>query len=375
MKRSAASSFVESRSQASKRVYDTGAVQVIHGRIEAMTFPTLPENYDGFFVGMIGGRKVIGGLPFVDWHFIYHLRCVPERGRFGDSQWKIVDFEKPAFEPVPLSFPLLKLLLVDMGGFSEHQASDAVESLRSRIQDDIPDKQNINPEQLMRLAAPVPSWLQALAERSMLFKYSAMKNLTFYWSTEALSRLKMEELAELSTAVEQDIARFCFRTTGMFSLPEVSIRNAEVFYAMNRRTAPDWLKDQCRFYTEMKAFTEKTKQLAIAPEQVVSEWRCGRGMASALKQGVARIVPLLDIDGVSYPRLMMDDHARDLQYVADRLNSLMCRPVDALKPLSSARVSLDGLTEEQTAAVQSIFSANLLIVTVVAGSGKTTKVS
>lgn len=375
MKRSAPSKFVQLNSRPSKRVYDPEAVRVIHGQIEELVYPVVEENYDGFFVGTVGGCKVVGNIPFLDWRFVFHLRCVQQTGKFGDAQWKIVDFEQPAFEPLPLSFTLLKVLLLEQTGWPEEQAAEAIASLRSRVLDALPDPANINPDQLMRLAYPAPGWLDELANRCMLFKYNSMKNLTFYWAPETLGQLKMQELAELSSEVERDIARFCFRHTGMFGLPEVSYRNAVLYYRIHNRPSPVWLEKQVIFYDALKAYTESSKQLAIAPGVVVGQWGCGQGMATALKQGVARIVSLTDIDGKSYGRLLMDDHARDLLYVADRLNTLMGRPVDALKPLASARVSLDGLTDEQKAAVEAVFHTNLLIVTGVGGTGKTTTVA
>ena len=65
MKRSAPSKFVQLNSRPSKRVYDPEAVRVIHGQIEELVYPVVEENYDGFFVGTVGGCKVVGNIPFI----------------------------------------------------------------------------------------------------------------------------------------------------------------------------------------------------------------------------------------------------------------------------------------------------------------------
>jgi hypothetical protein len=371
MKRAASRTY---RQSGSKRGEEE--IREIRGQIEEIVYPQFEGGYDGFFVGRIAGLRVVGALPFLDKHFIFTMTCSLEASRYGEPQWRIKSMGKPGFEPVPLSFNLLRVMLKDQEGFNDAQSEFKIAELRSLTSGRIHDEYRINPDYLMNITQPnPPSWLQRMADTSVMFKYNALKSLTLYWKAEVLAALKMDALLELCGEVDADIARFCFRTTTMFSLPVVDYKDARQYYASRKRPEPGWLVYTQKLYNDLCSFTARTKQLAVSPEVAAREWHCAPGMKSARDQGVIQLVTLKDVDGRVYGRLMMDDDARDLKYVADRLNTLQIRPVDALQPLVSARVDLGELNQEQKAAVEAIFSTNLLIVTGVAGTGKTTKVA
>jgi hypothetical protein len=374
MKRAASRTY----GQSSSRRVGTGTEEVreIRGQIEELIYPQFEGCYEGFFVGTINGLRVIGALPFLDRHFIFTMTCALEASRYGEPQWRIKHMGQPGFEPVPLNFNLLRHLLKEQEGWNDAQTESKILELRAQVSSQLADVNRINPEQLMHVLRPdPPAWLRRMADTSVLFKYNALKSLTFYWSAEVLARLKMDELLELTAEVEVDIARFCFRTRTMFGLPVVDYKNAKVYYTLHGRPEPEWLQSTQILYDRLRSFTAQTKQLAISPDVVAREWRCARGMKFARDQCITKLVTLKDIDGTVYGRVMMDDDARDLQYVADKLNWLQIHPVDSMEVLKSARVDLSTLNEEQKTAVESIFSTNLLIVTGVAGTGKTTTVA
>lgn len=367
-----ASSELSFKRELSKKAYDQKATRKIVGQIGEIIIPQFEDNYDGYFVGSIGGYRVVGNLPFIDKNFIFHLICLFETSkRYGCGQWRIVDFDKPAFEPVPLTFFLLKRLAISEGGLSEFEASVQVRELKEAVEEGIPDVNNINPEQLIALAFPMPMWLAELADNCMLFKFPALKNLTFYWKPEALAKLKVEELVALSEMVNVDIARFCFRMTTMFGLPDVEYENAKMYYIFQGKLEPSWLFRVWLIYTNFKAHIRDSKRISVDPSLIFQDWKVGKGMPEALQRNVVKVVSL-KLAERPISRIVLEDDARKLQYVAHRLNMIMAKAADCITTIkSAARISLQGLNEEQKAAVEAIKNTNLLVVTGVGGTGKT----
>jgi hypothetical protein len=356
----------ESYPASNNKKWKGGKIVAISGHIEALIYPSARELYDGFAVVRINGQKVVGKFPFLDFYFTYHVKCERQSSYHG-TEYHIVEFAEPPFEPFPLTCFILSAMLVKVLGYQKARADREIAKLKQRLRDMDVSLTDLKPYWLMSALNPLPQWLITLSHASLVFKHTHILQLRHIWSFDELSKLSVTDLARVSDILPDEIFNFCFHWKNEFNLPELTpqkARHCEQFY--NRTLDPDEYAAVATYYN-FKIWLEEHNQLSVPPE-VIKKWPynapfCMKHKIITIKYTEYRGNPLTRY--FLYPDICL------IQECMTRINALFDIPTLATKRLSKDVDNLDILNAEQRACYEAIFSQNFIIILGDAGTGKT----
>lgn len=345
----------------------------ISGRLETLYFPQAEEFYVDFFIGIISGYKVKGKLPFLDWYFTYNLLCKVEASEYdGRAEYKIVGYHEPACVPVPLDFVVFKNLLKKFAHLSDADADTRVHQVKLKTVSLIKNPDNIDVRALFQAFDPVPPWLTDLSKRSMLFKYPYLKQLSYYWDHNSLSRLTIPQLVEVALRLEEDIVPFCFKSQTLYDLPELNWSAIQTYTRITRKHVDDTLFPALVLYKNITKQIEKTGQVSLNPQIIHGEWNMGGSVLNLFRRNVIKTIAVpLGPGQKKVSRIFLTPTLILLQRVASCLNRLLDSPVDFFKPKKRPVSFLEEFNAGQRDVFGRLHHMNFLIVTGPPGTGKT----
>ena len=340
------------------------------GSLEEIHFPMAMEQFVDYAIVTINGRKLKGKFPFPpDFHFHYSFLCSRVDGRYG-VEYKIEQPGTPAFEPLPLSLTRLRTILERELLLLPEQITDICNELRSLPQLQTADFSDLQPDQLLQVLVPAPTWLQRLARHSMLFRFPFMKQLSRLWPIAELRRLSMQRLGEITMALVANPEDFCYGwKTEEFGLPELQWPQLELYARLNQRELDPLTRSRLAIYKNVKALNKRENRITVE-SSTVSNWGLGHPRICA-PVGVLRPISVLGPDGQRHERWLINNYLVKMRSICDYLGRLFVQASDAIRPRAKQPAKLHQLNAGQQAIYERLQQQNFFIVLGDAGTGKT----
>lgn len=344
--------------------------ELVSGCIQQVFFPKTLEAFVDYAIFEINGCKIKGRIPFLDYNFTYHLWC--RRIIEKKSRLPILIIErlgKPGYEPLPLTIPRLKSMLINIG-HSPLEAEAICLDLQCRPSLAHINFDKIQPETLLMSMLPAPAWLEQLTKSSLLFRYPFIEKLVRLWPLNELKRLSVFRLSELTLALANNPESFAYSFKNSFDLPELTWKQLHDYTFVNYIPLDDNACTRIQLYVNMQMVARKERRLAVSPKRI-NEWKVGSPQLCVSEKILRPLYVKSCKTGKSRLRWIAENYVDHCRVIGEVLHHLFSLPTDGVPLRSKPPANLDRLNQRQREVYDLAQNQNFFLVLGDAGTGKT----